>query len=124
MPDRVQLTGSVAPHVPTLAIAETKYCFPVKLSVKVTFAVSGPLLVTVATNFNLPPIAAGSGSCVRVTEISAAVPTTMLAAAGFPVPPLDAVTAPVMLFFAPFVVLVTFHITEPLLLVAVPGHAI
>src|SRR5713101_965372 len=116
MPDRVQLTGSVAPHVPTLAIAETRYCFPVKLSVKVTFAVSGPLLVTVATNFNLPPNAAGSGACVRVTEISAAGSTTMLADAVFPVP----FTIRVQLLLVAMPAPVSDTLPEPATAVAVP----
>ena len=100
---RLQLTGSVTPQVPRVEVAETRYWAPVKVPAKVTFAVLGPLLVTVAIKRKLPPIAAGSGTCVRVTEISAAAPTTMLAEAVFPVPPLVEVTLPVMLFLVPFV---------------------
>jgi len=123
---RLQLTGSVTPQVPRVEVAETRYWAPVKVPAKVTFAVLGPLLVTVAIKRKLPPIAAGSGTCVRVTEISAAAPTTMLAEAVFPVPPLVEVTLPVMLFLVPFVapVTVTLNWHWLLVLIVAPDRAI
>src|SRR5262245_56441360 len=64
---RSQLTGSVALQTPDGEYAETKRCAPVRVPVRVTWAVVGPLLITVAINRSLAPIAAGSGMCVSVT---------------------------------------------------------
>src|SRR5579859_8064069 len=71
---RLQLTGPLPEHVPTVVFVETTKLVPTKVSVKVTLAVSGPLFCTTALKVSFPPKLAGSGTCVSVTETS--VPCT------------------------------------------------